>query len=308
MLYDTPKISVSIPIYNCEKYIRQCAESLFNQTYPNIEYIFVDDASQDLSLSILHKVIDEFPQRKEQVKVIPLTANQGSSHARTIGIENMTGEYFIFCDADDWVEPEAYAQMVTAIQVNNSDILCTPFYINGINKERKELFTHAQFTGLNNIPIDVLHFSLCNKLIRRSLITEHNIKPLATVNCWEDLSMLAKLFALTQRIAILHTPFYHYRKQEKNTLTTSNHKQILEEHLLCTDQLIEWFHKKKLDNQFAQFLNNLKFTAKIKMLRGTPREYTRWRQTYPETNKGILHRYPHIPLHYRILFYILAIS
>ncbi|MFI3239973.1 MAG: glycosyltransferase family 2 protein [Bacteroidales bacterium] len=308
MRNSTPKISVSIPIYNCEKYISKCAQSLLEQSYPNIEYIFVDDASVDNSLTILNRVIEHYPQRKEQIKVISLAVNGGSSHARTIGLDNMTGEYFIFCDADDWVEPDAYAQMMELMQRNNSDIVCTPFYIDKEGKTTPQLFNTDRFIGLNNIPIDTLYFSLCNKLIRRSLIIEHKIKPLEGVNCWEDLSMVAKLYALTNHITIHDTPFYHYNKQESNTLTGSNHKRILDDHLICTDQLIEWFSANGLDKNYDQFLNTLKFTAKIKMLRGTPREYRRWRETYPETNRGILSRYPHIPLSYRILFYIVAIN
>ena len=103
---DKKLISVIIPVYNVEKYLRRCVESVLNQTYVNLEIILVDDGSLDKSKSIC----DEFAQKYERVKVIH-KKNGGLSSARNAGIELATGEYIGFVDSDDDVDPCMYEKM-----------------------------------------------------------------------------------------------------------------------------------------------------------------------------------------------------
>ena len=107
----SPKISVIITIYNSENYITPCVNSLFNQTLEEIEYIFINDATQDNSIEKLHCIIGDFPNRKPSVKIINLNKNKGVSNARRIGLENATGEYIIHCDSDDWSIEKQKRQM-----------------------------------------------------------------------------------------------------------------------------------------------------------------------------------------------------
>lgn len=91
------KVSILIPIYNVEKYIEQCANSLFSQTYTHIEYIFVNDKTQDNSIDLLEKCIEQYPQRHEHIKIIHHKANSGLGLARKTALEAATGEYITFC-------------------------------------------------------------------------------------------------------------------------------------------------------------------------------------------------------------------
>ena len=87
------KVSVLVPVYGVEKYIEECARSLFEQTYGNIEYVFVDDCSKDGSIAILERVAEEYPQRKSQTRIIRHDHNRGLGGARLTALQKATGEY-----------------------------------------------------------------------------------------------------------------------------------------------------------------------------------------------------------------------
>ena len=106
-----PKVSIVIPIYNVEKYIIKCAKSLFEQTLDDIEYIFVNDCTPDNSIKVLLEVLEQYPNRKQQVKIITHKINLGAAIARKNGILAATGKYIIHCDGDDWTAPDMYQRL-----------------------------------------------------------------------------------------------------------------------------------------------------------------------------------------------------
>lgn len=111
-----PKISVIVPVYKVEKYLRRCVDSVLNQTYQNIEVILVDDGSPDGSPAIC----DEYAQKDDRVKVIH-KKNGGQSSARNAGMEAVTGQYVGFADSDDWIEPDTIEYCINLIQKHNAN-------------------------------------------------------------------------------------------------------------------------------------------------------------------------------------------
>ena len=95
------KVSILVPVHNVEKFIEKCARSLFEQTYENLEYVFVDDCSPDKSMDVLERVVDEYPTRKSQIKVVRNAVNKGASESKNIAVANATGEFVSFVDSDD---------------------------------------------------------------------------------------------------------------------------------------------------------------------------------------------------------------
>ena len=294
-----PLVSIIVPVFNAQDYINKCATSLLEQTYQNIEYIFINDASTDNSYKQLLDVISSFPNRI--CKVINNDKNIGSSATRNIGIMHAKGDYINFCDSDDRVEPTMIDDMVQTACINSADVVVTPFFTNTYENESILNYKSQEINNLNVIPLDFQHLSLCNKLTSTRLLKEN--LSLDGIDCWEDLSIISRIYALDAKVVLLNKPFYHYRKYEYHSLTSSSHERQLSDRLKYTEFLIEWFDSKGLSNKYFQFLNHLKFTSKIKMLRTTPRQYKRWKNTYPESNKYIM-SYRDIPFHYRILFYI----
>ena len=122
------KVSVCIPVYGVEKYIERCARSLFEQTMKDgIEFIFVNDCTKDKSIEILEQVLGEYPERKEQVKIIHHEKNKGLVAARKTGLAHATGDYIIHCDSDDWVDLNLYETMYNKAVEVNADVVCCPF-------------------------------------------------------------------------------------------------------------------------------------------------------------------------------------
>jgi glycosyltransferase involved in cell wall biosynthesis len=297
-----PLVSIIIPVYNVERFMERCAESLLCQTYQPIEFIFVDDCSTDSSLSILESVIARHQDRN--VSVIRLDKNGGLAHSRTVGMDAATGDYLAFCDGDDWTEVSMIQGMVDYAESTGADIVCTPFFINrGDSQSICRYPAGLPLTDINTIPLDALHFAVWNKLFRKSLFNDNGIRPFKGVDCWEDFCMTSRIFTLTNNAVLLDTPYYHYRKGQSSALTASSQRRILEEHLLCADNLSEWFSAKGDDfkSRYVQFLRFMKFTAKIKMLRGSQINVSRWKSTYPEVNTAIMH-YHNVPVPYRLMF------
>ena len=113
------KVSVIIPIYNAEQYLKQCIDSVVNQTLQDIEIILVNDASTDGSLDICK----QYEASDKRVKLIDKPVNQGLAAARNTGMEVCTGEYIAFLDADDWMELDAYERIYSVAHANNSDMV-----------------------------------------------------------------------------------------------------------------------------------------------------------------------------------------
>lgn len=115
------KVCVIIPVYKAEVYIEKCTRTLFGQTLDNLEYIFVDDCSPDHSIEVMERVLNEFPNRKSQVKVIRHEVNQGVSAARQHGVGAADAEYIIHCDPDDYLELDMYEAMYRKAKEDNND-------------------------------------------------------------------------------------------------------------------------------------------------------------------------------------------
>ena len=101
--YRQYKVSVIIPIFGVERFIRKCAETLMEQTLQEVEYIFVNDATPDGSISVLKEVIAYYPQRLTHVRIIEHKVNKGLPAARNTGLSYATGEYVFHCDSDDYL-------------------------------------------------------------------------------------------------------------------------------------------------------------------------------------------------------------
>lgn len=116
-------ISIIVPVYNVEKYLSKCIESIINQTYKNLEIILVDDGSPDNC----GKICDEYARKDKRIKVLH-KENGGQGSARNLGLDNSTGEYIAFVDSDDWIELDMYERMYKEIKNSNSDIAICGIY------------------------------------------------------------------------------------------------------------------------------------------------------------------------------------
>lgn len=118
-----PLVSILVPIYGVEKYIEKCARSLFEQTYENLEYIYVNDCSPDNSVQILNEVLNDYPNRSRYVRIINQDKNSGVSAARNTSLDIASGKYLLFVDSDDYIDVDVVEKLVGVAESNNSDIV-----------------------------------------------------------------------------------------------------------------------------------------------------------------------------------------
>ena len=286
-----PKVSVIVPVYGAENFIERCARSLFEQTLDDIEYIFVNDCTPDRSMEILKNVLDEYPSRWGQVKIINHEHNQGQAGARTTGMKAAAGEYMIHCDPDDWVETDMYEQLYLLAIEHRADIVTCGIIHHEKNGTVWKSF--LQYCSTPKLSLKYLYlkhhhsFSLCNKLIRTKLIADNDIYPYHGINFGEDRNVVIRVLYYANTFYQCDTALYHYNHNNENS--TTNNRRI-------TAQWPKW--KENVDKMCSFMMavdpinlkttcNYFKFDAKM-LYRAASDDTKEWFNLYRECHKDIM--------------------
>ena len=223
-----PKVSVIITIYNREKYIEDCARTLFEQTLGDVELLFVDDASIDNSVMVLQKLLDNYPKRKALTKIICLEKNGGRAVARQTGIDNSTGEYVIHVDSDDWVDLDMLEKLYEKAKETHADIVgCN---VTHEYRNYKRIFCQDYSDNMDDNIRRLLNGkifpSLCTSLTRTRLIRDNNISFPQGLDTGEDLLFNLGLYLHANKVVGIDNPFYHYRHTEDSGSFKHTEKSI----------------------------------------------------------------------------------
>lgn len=215
-----PYVSICVPVYRVEDKLRRCLESLVNQTLSNIEIILVNDGSPDGSGAIC----DEYAERDTRIKVIH-KENGGSSSARNVGLKLSTGEYYIVCDSDDWVDVTMYEELYSKAKLEDADIvLCN--YISEYNDGRsiasKSYTFSTQEQYIEDLMLRKASVTTCCKLFRLDRIRRLGIDYVDGINLGEDGLFLFKTLLAPQKIVTLDRALYHYQRDMNSTSYTNN--------------------------------------------------------------------------------------
>lgn len=219
-----PKISVIVPVYKAEKYIRRCVDSILAQTFTDFELLLIDDGSPDNSGAIC----DEYAAKDSRVKVFH-KENGGVSCARQMGLDNSLGEYVIHADPDDWVEPDMLQELYSEAKQRGADMVICDFYINYDNRQiyksqKPEKLSHDAI--LKDLLMQRLHGSCWNKLVKRELFDKYDVKFPEEFNLCEDFYLNCCLLSNKIKISYLQKAFYHYIRLENENSYTLNSKHI----------------------------------------------------------------------------------
>mgnify|MGYP003203584450 CR=1 FL=1 len=283
------KVSVIIPVYKVERFIVRCAVSLMEQTLKEVEYIFVDDATPDKSVCLLQEVIEHYPDRKRNVILLHHSTNQGLPAARNTGLSIAKGEYVYHCDSDDFVESDMLEQLYIKANQCNADIVWCDWWLSFAKNERymsqPEYFTPME--ALKGMLSGVMKYNVWNKLVRRSLYVENNIKFPSGYGMGEDMTMI-RLFARAQKVAYLPKAFYHYVQLNMGAFS----KTYSDRHLVdikhnidvILDDLKVLFGK-KLEKEMAFFQLDVKFPF---LITDDISKYQLWQSWFPEVNVYIM--------------------
>lgn len=252
-------VSVIVPVYGVEKYIARCAKSILSQSLNDLEIIFVNDCTKDNSMSILTKIIDDFPNRN--IIIINKTRNEGLPQARRTGYNVSNGEYVIFFDSDDWVETDCIEKMYKVAKKKSSDIVIADYFENYSSSEKIIHTMHFKNSreGIDMMLRAKLHSGVWNKLIKRSLITNITF-PYA--NMHEDLALMIQIFYYANKISFINEPFYHYNLTNNNSLTQKRTLKKTQDAFINLKQIEQFLIEKDImkihDRAFSNFVNTFK--------------------------------------------------
>lgn len=267
-----PLVTISVPVYNVEKYLPKCLDSLLNQTLNNIEIILVDDGSKDGSGIIC----DQYASKDDRIRVIH-KENGGLASARQAALEVACGEYFCACDADDWVEPNMYDLMYNKAKETDADIVYCEYYSNYENGIVKEHHFVSDFDFKGDMLSEVLKgrfpHMVWNKLYRRSLFQKYSVDWQLGINMGEDFLLMLKLFRYQLNVVFLPKCLYHYRRVFNGSSYTNNVSlNSFKQSLAIRHWIDDNINSDKYSKEIFQLWVGLAFTG-LRVTEGMTAEY-----------------------------------
>jgi glycosyltransferase involved in cell wall biosynthesis len=285
------KVSVVVPVYNVEIYLRRCLDSLINQTYKDIEFICVNDGSTDSSLEILKEYAAKDPRF-----IIINQENQGVACAKNNGLNAASGDYLSFVDSDDWVDLNYYEEVVNEFTTTNCDVVQLDYteayfnndnYVNDVqhfdkfiekisafNLKNHEIYSINSFKKLEYFPVKM---SCCDKVYNLNFIKKNNIC-FGFKNFGEDNIFSVKSFVLASKVVYLKKSFYYYFSRYNSLVHNKDYTKLKD--LKINMNLVIDFLKELNDKRFDKCLNNYIYSKY---------EYF-YKTTCPAVNKTSLRR------------------
>lgn len=305
-----PKVSVIIPVYGVEKYIERCARSLFEQTLDDIEYIFVDDSTPDNSISILRKVLSEYPNREKQVKILRHEKNKGLAQARQTGLKIASGEYIAHCDSDDWVDVHMYEEMYNKAIEEDADVVVCDFCSTDCENEQysKGLISKER----ENVIVDVLLWRIAgclwNKLVRRKEYTDHDLN-YPTHNMGEDTALIVQILWNAKRISYLPKPLYYYYTNPTSITKDVTDEKIRKRFLQATAnvEIIEQFLVDKATGKIKDALTKYIFEQSyllVSLARKNKEDLSIWRRSVGKIRSRV-YKCSYLSIKNKLVFYFL---
>lgn len=242
------KVSVVVPVYNVEKYIAACAQSLFEQTYKDVEYIFVNDCSTDNSAEILKEVASRYTL--PHLHIINHDHNRGLGAARLTAMEHAHGEFVMFADSDDLVPLNAIEVLLKRQEETGANMIdgATDYLADGSFLDKQLPYKGRHYTEKLIIGNTVPHH-VWGRLIRRSLFTEHDIHFTEGVNQAEDYSVMPRIAYYAKR-AWTDELVYHYRIDRDGTFTDGISPKHVMSYLRANGIVASFFRNKEKQYQY----------------------------------------------------------
>ena len=212
-----PMVSIIVPVYNAEQYLRRCVDSILNQEYTDFELLLVNDGSTDASGSICEEYRDKDPR-----VIVIQKENTGVSDSRNQALNRARGKYLQFLDSDDWITPDATRLFVRAAEEYGCDMVISDFYrVVGERLspkgdiEEEGVLTREEFAAhMMENPADFYYGVLWNKLYRRDLVEEHHLRMDTDISWCEDFMFNLEYIRYAKVFYALHAPIYYYVKRK----------------------------------------------------------------------------------------------
>lgn len=280
---DNIQVTILMPVYKVEQYLEKTLDSIFTQTYPYLNYVFVNDCSPDNSLQVLIDAIKKYGIKEGQYVIINHEQNEGIAVSRTDCITHATGDYVYFVDSDDWIEKDTVEQMVLSTNNGTIDIVGCDFmkdYLSGETTYHHENYSESCRENLFRCLNYDIATVLWKLLIRRSLFDNFSITP--HVDIVEDYIISVKLYFYAKSFSAIPKAFYHYVQYNQARVSLQTLWSV-NMHIKGVEEVEEFCREKGLYNDYMEHeLLLRKFNIKSNFLTKQLLDYHRYKQTFPE--------------------------
>ena len=266
------KVGIIVPVYNTEKYLKKCLNSLVKQTLDEIEIIIINDGSVDKSQEIIDEFSNQYPDKIKSY----IQSNSGQAAARNFGLKKAVGEYVLFIDSDDYIEVNTCEKVYGIAKQSDLDILC----FNMCEEFENNIEKPSNYYSFNNYSKNIKYVlnetSVTNKLIRRKILIDNKLFFMEDY-IYEDLELIPRLVLYTDKIDFIDDKLYHYVIHNDSTMRQKNYNPKLNSIFVVIESL-----KKKFDN--TPYTSEMEYLCIEHLLHGAVLRYL----DYPEGNKDII--------------------
>lgn len=262
------KVSILVPVYGVEKYIARCAKSLFNQTYQNIEFIFVDDCTKDKSIEILNSVIDSFPERRDQIRIIRHKENLGLAGARNTALDNATGDYIWHIDSDDEILPESVELICKCACETNADIVV--FDVEHRFHSKKSYIEHSnvgydEFVHYGAILERRTPVYLVAHFVKKEIAIKSDVRPIQGINYGEDFLVTPRISFYAKTISYVPKPLYVYHHANELSYTNNMTRNNINNLISAFEVLKDFFVKNLKPSKASDLVRRGQIMNKLTM-------------------------------------------
>lgn len=275
-------VSVIVPVYGVEQFVERCIYSLLAQTWQDMEIIIVDDCSTDKSMDIVESVVAQHPYRN--IHILHHDRNKGLPAARNTGLEAAQGEYLFHFDADDYAEPEMITHMAEKAMATDADIVYSDWYLAYENSRRYMPQPECKSTSeaLKAMLEGRMKYNVWNKLVRRSLYEQNNIKFPSGYGMGEDMTMI-HLMAVASSVAYLPEAFYNYVKVNTESMTAIMSDNSLGQVVHNVETTVDFLKGRMAD--YDRLCGVFKLIVKYPLLfTGNASQYKLWNSIFPDAD------------------------
>ena len=266
-----PKISVIVPVYKVEQYLPRCIDSILAQTFTDFELLLIDDGSPDNS----GKICDEYAKKDARIRVFH-NQNQGVSATREFGVQHAQGVFIQFVDSDDWIESNMFELMYDkAVQEQAEIVGCNFIEVYKDHSHEVRCFYESKDAFVRDIIAS--HWGVVWKhLVKRQLYIDNDIHFPKGINGGEDYIVCVKLFTNAKQVTCVDKSLYNYNRSNESSIMSSFSRKKVQDQIDATIVVEEYLKRAKLIERYKMELDIRKFSAKLPLLKESPKEWLKY--------------------------------
>lgn len=296
-----PKISVIVPVYNTEKYLQRCVDSILAQTLGDFELLLVNDGSTDGS----GMICDEYAQKDSRVRVFH-KENGGVSSARNLGLENAQGKWITYVDGDDWIEPTMYEELYKKAIEDKADVVYSDLKM--VFKDKEEYYSTAKHSWdkkemMKNY-IASVWTCLVYAIVKRDVYEANNLKSPTHLCYCEDFWLSVRLFHFAKKISYINKAFYSYYRVNETSRMNNLDKKTQKDEQTAYLETIEFFKEQGVVDRYEQELSWRVLKGKQEMVLDSSR-HKEFLVMYPTSHKYIW-TCPYINKKLKVMMWLLS--